>query len=72
MVNDKNIQSAINDGLADGFRGYAALLRQIKQRVLLAQQRAIYTANEEILRMYSYGSRKPKLKKMVDRIHFSV
>lgn len=38
--------------LADGFRGYTLLLRQIKQRVLLAQQRAIYAANEEMLRMY--------------------
>ena len=35
-----------------GFRGYAALLRQIRERVLLAQQRAIYAANEELLRMY--------------------
>ena len=32
--------------------GYAALLRKIKQRVLIAQQRAIYAANEEMLRMY--------------------
>lgn len=31
----------INDTLADSFHGYAKLLRQIKQRVLLAQQRAI-------------------------------
>lgn len=42
----------INETLADSFRGYAKLLRQIKQRVLLAQQRAIYAANEEMLRMY--------------------
>ena len=42
----------VNDTLADSFRGYAKLLRQIKQRVLLAQQRAIYAANEEMLRMY--------------------
>ena len=42
----------INDTLADSFHGYAKLLRQIKQRVLLAQQRAIYAANEEMLRMY--------------------
>ena len=42
----------INDTLADSFRGYAKLLRHIKQRVLLAQQRAIYAANEEMLRMY--------------------
>ena len=31
---------------------YPALLRQMKQRVALAQQRAIYAANEELLRMY--------------------
>lgn len=52
MVNDKNIQPMTKEGFADGFRGYAMLLRQIKQRVLLAQQRAIYSANEEMLRMY--------------------
>ena len=28
------------------------MLRKIKQRVLLAQQRVIYAANEEMLRMY--------------------
>ena len=32
----------VNETLTDNFRGYAKLLRQIKQRVLLAQQRAIY------------------------------
>lgn len=42
----------VNDTLTDSFRGYAKLLRQIRQRVLLAQQRAIYAANEEMLRMY--------------------
>lgn len=31
---------------------YSTLLRHIKQRVALAQQRAIYSANEELLRMY--------------------
>ena len=31
---------------------YPSLLRQVKQRVALAQQRAIYAANEELLRMY--------------------
>ncbi len=41
-----------SDAFADNFRGYAALLRQIRQRVSLAQQRAIYAANEEMLRMY--------------------
>ena len=40
------------DNLADNFNDYAALLRKIKQRVLVAQQRAIYAANEEMLRMY--------------------
>lgn len=52
MVNDKNIKQALNNGLADDFHSYAVLLRQIKQRVLLTQQRAIYSTNEEILRMY--------------------
>lgn len=46
MGTDKNTQSA------DNFSNYATLLRQIRQRVLLAQHRAIYTANEEMLRMY--------------------
>lgn len=41
-----------NDTLAGSFSGYTKLLCQIKQRVLLAQQRAIYAANEEMLRMY--------------------
>lgn len=31
---------------------YSTLLRQVKQRVSLAQKRAIYAANEELLRMY--------------------
>ena len=31
---------------------YSTLLRQVKKRVALAQQRAIYAANEELLRMY--------------------
>ncbi len=31
---------------------YSTLLKQVKQRVLYAQQRAIYAANEELLRMY--------------------
>ena len=31
---------------------YAYLLRQVKARVLLAQKKAIYTANEEMLSMY--------------------
>ena len=50
MVKNTNIQ--VVDNLTDNFRGYATLLRKIKQRVLLAQQRVIYAANEEMLRMY--------------------
>ncbi len=42
----------VEDSLTESFHGYAKLLRQIKQRVLLAQKRAIYAANEEVLRMY--------------------
>lgn len=49
---DKNTGKQAIDNLADNFRGYAVLLRKIKQRVLLAQQRVIYAANEEMLRMY--------------------
>ncbi len=49
---EKNMSAQVNDMLTDSFRGYAKLLRQIRQRVLLAQQRAIYAANEEMLRMY--------------------
>ncbi len=33
------------------FENYAAVIRQIKQRISLAQQRAIFSANEELLRM---------------------
>ena len=44
MTKDTDIQADGN--LTDNFRGYAALLRRIKQRVLIAQQRAIYAANE--------------------------
>lgn len=51
MNNDKDKQNS-NGALTDSFRGYATLLRQIKQRVLLAQQKAICAANEEMLRMY--------------------
>ncbi len=50
MVRDTDIRTG--GGLADDFRGYAALLRKIRQRVLAAQRRAIYAANEEMLRMY--------------------
>lgn len=52
MTKDTDIQSITNDRQIDGFHNYAALLRQIKERVSLAQQRAIYSANEEMLRMY--------------------
>ncbi len=38
--------------LTEDFHHYSELLKQIKQRVSLAQQRAIYAANEEMLRMY--------------------
>ena len=48
----KNTKIQVVDNLRDNFRGYAALLRKIKQRVLLTQQRVIYAANEEMLRMY--------------------
>ena len=48
----KSINIQVTDNLTDNFRGYAALLRKIKQRVLIAQQRVIYAANEEMLRMY--------------------
>ena len=37
MTKDTDIQADGN--LTDNFRGYAALLRRIKQRVLIAQQR---------------------------------
>ena len=50
MAKKTDIQMA--DNLMGNFRGYAALLRKIKQRVLTAQQRVIYAANEEMLRMY--------------------
>ena len=50
MIKNTNIPKT--DDLMANFRGYAALLRKIKQRVLIAQQRAIYAANEEMLRMY--------------------
>lgn len=50
MAKNTNIQ--VVDTLTDYFRGYATLLRKIKQRVQVAQQRAIYAVNEEMLRMY--------------------
>ena len=48
----KNTNIQMIDNLANNFHDYAVLLRKIKQRVLIAQQRAIYAANEEMLRMY--------------------
>ena len=48
----KNTDKQAIGNLADNFGGYAVLFRKIKQRVLVAQQRAIYAANEEMLRMY--------------------
>lgn len=50
MAKNTNIQ--VVDNLTDNFRDYATLLRKIKQRVQVAQQRAIYAVNEEMLRMY--------------------
>ena len=41
----KNTDKQAIENMSDNFRGYAALLRKIKQRVLTAQQRAIYAAN---------------------------
>ena len=35
-----------------GILNYSMLLKQVRRRVALAQQRAIYAANEELLRMY--------------------
>lgn len=37
--------------MADIFSGYSVLLKQIKRRILKAQQQALYAANEELLRM---------------------
>ena len=49
---DKNTDKQAIESMSDNFLGYAALLRKIKQRLQIAQQRAIYAANEEMLRMY--------------------
>lgn len=48
----KNTDKQAIENMSDNFRGYVTLFRKIKQRVLIAQQRAIYAANEEMLRMY--------------------
>lgn len=50
MTKNTDILAAGNP--AESFRGYASLLRNIKQRVQIGQQRAIYAANEEMLHMY--------------------
>ena len=39
-------------GIENNIENYSILLRQVKQRVALAQQRAIFAANEELLHMY--------------------
>ena len=49
---DKNTDIQAIESMSDDFRGYVSLLSKIKQRLQIAQQRAIYTANEEMLRMY--------------------
>lgn len=38
--------------IENNIANYSILLRQVKQRVALAQQRAIFAANEELLHMY--------------------
>lgn len=49
----KNTDRQDIENFTDSFRGYVRhCIRKIKQRVLVAQQRAIYAANEEMLRMY--------------------
>lgn len=45
MTNKSTDKQAIHN-TSENFRGYAVLLRKIKQRVLIAQQRAIYAAND--------------------------
>ena len=39
-------------GIENNIGNYSNLLRQVKQRVALAQQGAIFAANEELLHMY--------------------
>lgn len=41
----------LGEGGMDDFHGYLMLLRQVKQRIAFAQQKAMYAANEELLRM---------------------
>lgn len=49
-----NRESIINKPIiiSDTFVGYSDLLRHIRHRISIAQSRAIYAANEELLRMY--------------------
>ena len=42
----KNTDKQEIESMSDSFRGYATLLRKVKKRVQIAQQRAIYAANE--------------------------
>lgn len=68
----ENTDKQTIDKLSDNFRGYAALLRKIKQRVLIAQQRGfmqpmkkcsgcigILVACCSKARMQTDGARKP-------------
>ena len=48
----KGTDIKVTDNPEADFQGYTTLFRKIKQRVLIAQHRAIYAANEEMLRMY--------------------
>ena len=47
------------------FQGYPSLLRQIKHRVSFAQQKAMYAANEELLRMNWEVKCLPKAKRLM-------
>ena len=48
------------------FQGYPSLLRQTKHRVSFAQQKAMYAANEELLRMnWDIGEMLPKAKRLM-------
>lgn len=53
IVNDKIVNDQmVNDNTQIEPFDYIRLLSQVKQRVRMAQQRAIYSANDEMLRMY--------------------
>ena len=49
MANSQQLETM---DIENNIFNYSTLLRQVKKRVALAQQRAIYAANEELLRMY--------------------